>query len=84
MIIDGGVNDARIIGSVAMVLILLLAIVGMDWVTRVSPTSVRSSVRQSRWTGSESGRRASHRVGQSLGTQHRRDGAKCTPLITAR
>ncbi|XP_043223696.1 solute carrier family 12 member 3-like isoform X1 [Amphibalanus amphitrite] len=35
MIVDGGVNDARIIGSVAMVLILALAIVGMDWVTRV-------------------------------------------------
>jgi len=35
VIVDGGVNDARIIGSVAMVLILLLAIVGMEWVTRV-------------------------------------------------
>ncbi len=29
------VNDIRLIGSVSLVLILGLAIVGMDWVTRV-------------------------------------------------
>ena len=28
-------NDVRIIGSVTLVLLLVLAIVGMDWVTRV-------------------------------------------------
>jgi hypothetical protein len=29
-------NDVRLIGSVCVVLILGLAVVGMDWVTRVS------------------------------------------------
>jgi solute carrier family 12 sodium/potassium/chloride transporter 2 len=31
-------NDIRLIGCVTLVLILGLAIVGMDWVTRVSPS----------------------------------------------
>lgn len=30
------VNDVRLIGAVTLVLILILAIVGMEWVTRVS------------------------------------------------
>ena len=30
------INDVRIIGTVTLVLVLALAIVGMDWVTRVS------------------------------------------------
>ena len=30
------INDIRIIGTVTLVLVLALAIVGMDWVTRVS------------------------------------------------
>ena len=30
------INDVRMIGSITLVLILGLAIVGMDWVTRVS------------------------------------------------
>lgn len=34
-IVDGAVNDIRIVGVVTMVVILLLAIVGMEWVTRV-------------------------------------------------
>ena len=36
-LVDSGlrVNDIRLIGSVTLVLILGLAIVGMDWVTRV-------------------------------------------------
>lgn len=35
-IVDGGVNDTRIVGSVTLIAVLGLAIVGMDWVTRVS------------------------------------------------
>merc|ERR1711892_1143415 len=34
-IIDNGVNDVRIIGSCMLVVILVLAIVGMKWITRV-------------------------------------------------
>ncbi|XP_064109028.1 bumetanide-sensitive sodium-(potassium)-chloride cotransporter-like [Macrobrachium nipponense] len=34
-IIDGGVNDTRVVGTVTLVAVLALAIVGMDWVTRV-------------------------------------------------
>jgi len=34
-IIDGGVNDVRIIGSVTLSVLLFLAIVGMEWITRV-------------------------------------------------
>lgn len=35
-LIDGGENDIRVIGIVTLILILILAFVGMDWVTRVS------------------------------------------------
>ncbi|KAK3888775.1 hypothetical protein Pcinc_007192 [Petrolisthes cinctipes] len=34
-IIDGAVNDTRIVGTVTLIGVLGLAIVGMDWVTRV-------------------------------------------------
>lgn len=34
-IVDGGVNDTRIVGSITLLAVLGLAIVGMDWVTRV-------------------------------------------------
>ncbi|XP_076054160.1 bumetanide-sensitive sodium-(potassium)-chloride cotransporter-like isoform X1 [Oratosquilla oratoria] len=34
-IVDGAVNDTRIIGVITLVGVLALAIVGMDWVTRV-------------------------------------------------
>ncbi|XP_066989480.1 bumetanide-sensitive sodium-(potassium)-chloride cotransporter-like isoform X3 [Macrobrachium rosenbergii] len=34
-VIDGGVNDTRVVGTVTLVAVLGLAIVGMDWVTRV-------------------------------------------------
>lgn len=36
-IIDGGLNDTRLVGSITLVCVLALAIIGMDWVTRVSP-----------------------------------------------
>lgn len=32
----GGTNDVRILGVITLILVLALAIVGMDWVTRVS------------------------------------------------
>ena len=35
VMIDGGINDIRGIGTATLVLVLLLAIVGMDWVTKV-------------------------------------------------
>lgn len=35
-IIDGGANDIRIIGIAVLIVILILAFVGMDWVTRVT------------------------------------------------
>lgn len=35
VIIDGAVNDTRLIGTITLILVLALAIVGMDWVTRV-------------------------------------------------
>lgn len=38
-IIDGGVNDVRLVGVITLVGILILAFVGMDWVTRVSTTT---------------------------------------------
>lgn len=34
-IVDGAVNDTRIVGTVTLIAVLALAIVGMDWVTRV-------------------------------------------------
>nr|XP_027239552.1 bumetanide-sensitive sodium-(potassium)-chloride cotransporter-like [Penaeus vannamei] len=34
-IVDGGLNDTRIVGTITLVAVLALAIVGMDWVTRV-------------------------------------------------
>ncbi|KAK6644092.1 hypothetical protein RUM43_000358 [Polyplax serrata] len=34
IIIDGDTNDIRLVGVITLVLILVLAIVGMDWVTR--------------------------------------------------
>ena len=37
-IIDGGENDIRVVGVGTLVAILVLAFVGMDWVTRVSKT----------------------------------------------
>ena len=33
--IDGAVNDIRLIGTVTIVLLLIIAIIGMDWVARV-------------------------------------------------
>jgi len=35
-LIDGETNDIRVIGIVTLILILVLAFVGMEWVTRVS------------------------------------------------
>jgi solute carrier family 12 sodium/potassium/chloride transporter 2 len=35
-LIDGTSNDTRVVGLVILIGILVLAIVGMDWVTRVS------------------------------------------------
>lgn len=35
-IIDGASNDIRVVGLVTLIGIFILAIVGMDWVTRVS------------------------------------------------
>lgn len=35
-ILDNGTNDVRLLGSITLVGILVLAFVGMDWVTRVS------------------------------------------------
>lgn len=35
-VLDGGLNDTRIVGTITLVAVLALAIVGMDWVTRVS------------------------------------------------
>ena len=35
-ILDVRINDVRLIGTISLVCILALAIVGMDWVTRVS------------------------------------------------
>ena len=35
-IVGSMVNDVRMIGCITLVFILVLAIVGMDWVTRVS------------------------------------------------
>lgn len=37
-ILDNGTNDIRLIGTVVLLAILVLAFVGMDWVTRVSHT----------------------------------------------
>ncbi|KAG0716781.1 Bumetanide-sensitive sodium-(potassium)-chloride cotransporter [Chionoecetes opilio] len=34
-IVDGAVNDTRIVGTITLICVLALAIVGMDWVTRV-------------------------------------------------
>lgn len=34
-IIDGGVNDIRVVGVITLIGILILAFIGMDWVTRV-------------------------------------------------
>ncbi|KAK8389721.1 hypothetical protein O3P69_009012 [Scylla paramamosain] len=34
-IVDGEVNDTRIVGTITLICVLALAIVGMDWVTRV-------------------------------------------------
>jgi solute carrier family 12 (sodium/potassium/chloride transporter), member 2 len=36
VLIDGASNDIRVVGIITLVGILVLAIVGMDWVTRVS------------------------------------------------
>ncbi|KAF2343934.1 Amino acid permease/ SLC12A domain, partial [Trinorchestia longiramus] len=33
--IDGGVNDIRAVGTGVLIALMALAIVGMDWVTRV-------------------------------------------------
>ena len=33
--IDGAVNDIRLIGTVTIVVLLIIAIIGMDWVARV-------------------------------------------------
>ena len=35
-VVDGTVNDTRVVGTVTLIGVLALAIVGMDWVTRVS------------------------------------------------
>ncbi|XP_042861758.1 bumetanide-sensitive sodium-(potassium)-chloride cotransporter-like isoform X2 [Penaeus japonicus] len=34
-IVDGAINDTRIVGTITLIAVLALAIVGMDWVTRV-------------------------------------------------
>jgi hypothetical protein len=36
IMIDGGINDIRAIGTGVLFALMTLAIVGMDWVTRVS------------------------------------------------
>lgn len=36
VMIDGSENDVRAIGTVVLVLLMALAVVGMDWVTKVS------------------------------------------------
>lgn len=38
VMIDGGTNEVRAIGTVVLVILMGLAIVGMGWVTRVSTT----------------------------------------------
>ena len=40
---DDRSNDVRLIGCICVVLILGLAVVGMDWVTRVSQSKAFSS-----------------------------------------
>jgi solute carrier family 12 sodium/potassium/chloride transporter 2 len=40
VMIDGGLNDIRVIGIITLIGILVLAIVGMDWVTRVSTETI--------------------------------------------
>lgn len=39
-IIDGGIQDVRIIGSVTIVCLLLIVIIGMEWEAKVSRTIV--------------------------------------------
>ena len=35
VVLDGTVNDTRLVGTITLCAVLALAIVGMDWVTRV-------------------------------------------------
>lgn len=37
-IIDGGIQDVRIIGSVTILVLLLIVVVGMEWEAKVSYT----------------------------------------------
>lgn len=41
-IIDGGENDIRVVGIGVLIAILILAFVGMDWVTRVRWSLINS------------------------------------------
>lgn len=38
-IVDGGVNDVRIIGSITIVLLTVVVVVGMEWEAKVRKTS---------------------------------------------
>lgn len=38
-ILDNGTNDIRLVSAITLVGILILAFVGMDWVTRVSQST---------------------------------------------
>ena len=35
LFVDGGINDVRIMGSITLTVLLGIAIVGMEWITRV-------------------------------------------------
>jgi solute carrier family 12 sodium/potassium/chloride transporter 2 len=37
-IIDGGIQDVRIIGSITIVVLLLIVVIGMEWEAKVCPT----------------------------------------------
>lgn len=44
-IIDGDTNDIRVVGVAVLIAILILAFVGMDWVTRVRQISYKIEIR---------------------------------------
>lgn len=37
-IVDGGIQDVRIIGSITVVILLLIVVIGMEWEAKVSQT----------------------------------------------
>lgn len=39
-IIDGGIQDVRIIGSITIVVLLLIVVIGMEWEAKVGRTKV--------------------------------------------